>query len=107
LVAADLGPVADPHEAAEPDRAAPGDLDLEALAEEEEPVRLPPPARDREQAPARVAKGQARVFGRQHAVSDTELDQSDHGNRDSRWGPEPGWAIPRLARDGRGAEIDW
>ena len=79
LVAADLGAVADPHEAAEPHPAALADLDLEPPAQEQQPVGLPAPARAGEQAPSRVAHGQPRVAEREHAVARQEADQPDHG----------------------------
>ena len=55
LVAADLRAVADPDEAAELDRAALGDLKLQALAEEDGAVGLPAPAGAGEEAPPEVA----------------------------------------------------
>ena len=69
LVAADLGPVADPAEAAEADLGSLRDLELQVLAEEDGAVGLPAPAGGRQEPPPQVAPEQARVAPVEHAVA--------------------------------------
>src|SRR6476619_2512861 len=83
LVAADLGAVADPDEAAELDPPAAGDLQFEAAAEEEQAVGAPAAPRSREEAPAQITPEQARVLEVEHPVAGAEADCANHGGRDS------------------------
>src|SRR5581483_6165271 len=84
LVAADLGAVADPHEAAEANLPPPADLDLEVAAEEDGTVRLPAPAGGGEEAPPQVAPQKQRVLGREHPVARQEPEGADQFRADSR-----------------------
>src|SRR5215211_7783216 len=93
LVAADLGPVADPGKGAEADRAPLADLELEPLAEEDGAVGFPAPARGREEAPPQIAPQQAGVAGVQHPVRGEEPDRADQGGLEST-----GDSTPRLRR---------
>ena len=82
LVAADLGPVADPDEAAEADLAARLDLQFQPAAEEEGPVGAPAPAGGGQQAPPEVAPEEPRVARVQHPVAGQE---AEHGGATLDW----------------------
>src|SRR6476619_4320353 len=79
LVAADLGAVPDPGEAAESDLSPLGDLELQGPPEENRPIGLPPPAgRGQEPAPE-IAPEQAAVAPVEHAVAAVEAERAEHG----------------------------
>src|ERR1044072_667769 len=97
LVTADLGPVADPGEAAELDPAPARNLQFEPAAEEDGPVGAPAPAGGGEQAAPQVATEQQRVFRREHPVAGAEAEEADHGGRDFRLA-HPCPTPPRISR---------
>jgi hypothetical protein len=80
-VAADLGLVADPDEAAEIDSSFGADLQFELAAEEDEPVGAPAPPGGGEETPPQIAAEQPSVPAVQHSVAEEKADRAIHGRR--------------------------
>src|SRR3954451_4581382 len=84
LVAADLGLVADPDEAAELDPALAADLQFQPAPEEEHPGGAPAAPGPRQGAAPEVSPQQLPVAVVEHPVARDESCKADHGGGDSR-----------------------